>query len=254
MKNLFTLIFLFANLALLTAAPPPEPVTPVPLMGAVLETMESGGYTYLLVEHTGGKIWVAGKPVKLAVGDKVRIADGMLMKGFESRTLKRKFDWILFASAVEVNGQSGAAPAPALPPGHPPLTNALPAVAAHPVPTASIEVKPGAIAKVPGGYTVAECYAQQKKLAGKSIKVRGVVVKFSADIMGKNWAHLRDGTGAAGSNDLTVTTADTVKPGDAVVAEGKLSTNRDFGAGYKYAILLEDATLGDRSDPSNKAK
>ena len=237
MKKLFTTIILFSSLSLLAAAPP---TTPVPLSGAVVETMESGGYTYLLVEHTGGKIWVAGKPVKVAVGDKVRIADGMMMNDFESRTLKRKFDWILFASAVEVNGQSGTAPAPALPPGHPPLTNALPAAAATSGP---IEVKPGTIAKVAGGYTVAECYAQQKKLAGKTIKIRGVVVKFNAEIMGKNWAHLRDGSGAAGNNDLTVTMAATVKLGDTVVVEGKLSTDKDFGAGYKYAVLLEDAVL-----------
>ena len=61
--------------------------------------------------------------------------------------------------------------------------------------------------------------------------------------MGKNWIHLQDGTGAAGTNDLTVTTAGTASVGNTVVVRGNLTTNKDFGFGYKYDVMVEDAAV-----------
>jgi hypothetical protein len=94
-----------------------------------------------------------------------------------------------------------------------------------------------------GGKTVAEIYQQQETLAGTSVLVRGKAVKVANNILGKNWIHLRDGSGEAGSNDLTVTTQATVAVGESVTVRGTLSLNRDFGAGYKYDVLLEDAEV-----------
>jgi hypothetical protein len=257
-------ILLIALLALTSharaAAPPAEPSTPLPLTGKVAETMDAGGYTYLLVQQADRQTWVATTPIALKVGDQVRINDGWTMKDFQSRALKRKFDWILFAQRVEVNGQPAAGAGQALPPGHPPIpgatatTPALPpghpvvsnttaAATTLPPATAPIEVKPGTVEKLPGGCTVADCYTKKKELTGQTIQLRGVVVKFSAAIMGKNWAHLRDGTGQEGTDDLTVTTAATLKPGDIVAVKGRLVGDQDFGAGYKYSVLLEDAVV-----------
>ena len=75
--------------------------------------------------------------------------------------------------------------------------------------------------------------------------MRGKVVKYNAMIMGKNWLHLRDGSGSddKSNNDLTVTTATPAKLGDTVLVTGNVSTNRDFGAGYKYTVILEDAKV-----------
>jgi hypothetical protein len=98
-------------------------------------------------------------------------------------------------------------------------------------------------AKGADARTVAEVYGQKKTLKGKTVVVRGKVVKFSPGIMGKNWVHLRDGTGGQGSNDLTVTTGDQVAVGDVVVAKGKVTTDRDFGAGYAYPVMLEEAKV-----------
>jgi hypothetical protein len=101
------------------------------------------------------------------------------------------------------------------------------------------------VAKAKGAdaRTVAEVYGQKGKLKGKTVAVRGKVVKFSPGIMGKNWVHLRDGTGGQGSNDLTVTTGDHVAVGDVVVARGKVTTDRDFGSGYAYPVMLEEAKV-----------
>jgi hypothetical protein len=94
-----------------------------------------------------------------------------------------------------------------------------------------------------GGKTIADLYAASAQLGGKSVKVRGKVVKYNANILGKNWLHLQDGTGSAGSNDLLVTTSAEAKRGDTVLIEGQVALNKDFGAGYKYNLLVEDAKV-----------
>ena len=95
------------------------------------------------------------------------------------------------------------------------------------------------------GRTVAEVWQQRAELSGAQVAVRGRVVKFMPAIMGKNWLHLRDGSGSAatGDDDLTMTTDATVAVGDVVVVTGTVRVDRDFGSGYSYSVLLEDATV-----------
>ena len=97
----------------------------------------------------------------------------------------------------------------------------------------------------PGARTVAEVVAKSADLKEKPVVVRGKVVKFTPAVMGKNWIHLRDGSGSAsdGSNDVLVTTNDEAKIGDVVLVKGVVHTDRDFGAGYSYKVLIEEATL-----------
>jgi len=101
-----------------------------------------------------------------------------------------------------------------------------------------------AIAKAKGGYTVAELHARKTKLKGQKVAVRGKVVKVNAQILGKNWLHLQDGTGGAGTDDITATTTGSAKAGDVVLATCTLVTEKDFGAGYRYDVILENCTLG----------
>jgi hypothetical protein len=64
--------------------------------------------------------------------------------------------------------------------------------------------------------------------------------------MGKNWLHVRDGTGAQakGDNDITVTTSGGEwQVGDVVTVVGTVRTDKDFGAGYAYPVIIEEATL-----------
>ena len=94
-----------------------------------------------------------------------------------------------------------------------------------------------------GGKTVAQVFEGKVELTGKPVVVRGKIVKFNGGIMGRNWLHLRDGTGAEGSNDLLVTTQATPAVGEIVVVRGTVATNKDFGAGYRYDVLIEDAAI-----------
>ena len=128
----------------------------------------------------------------------------------------------------------------------PPAATAAQPADPHPVPS----VQPGAevdlsgIAKADGGKTIAELYAEKDLLAGQKVTVRGKVVKTNAGIMDKNWLHVRDGSGVEGTNDLTVTTAGELpKVGDTVLVTGALAVNKDFGMGYQYPVIVEDAAV-----------
>jgi hypothetical protein len=207
----------------------PTPPSDDQIAGTVVETMDSGGYTYAKIDRGGTHVWVAGPATKLAVGARVGAMTGTLMTGFRSETLQRTFDQIYFISAFP--GAAGAAPVAA-----PQAGNDKPEV------NEVIEK----IEPVAGGTTVAEVFAGKDTLSGKAVVVRAKVVKINNGIMGRNWIHLRDGTGAAGANDLLVTTTAAAVLGDVVVARGTLATNKDFGGGYKYDVVVENATIASK--------
>lgn len=211
------------------ADPGPPPATPAASgapVGEVLETMDSGGYTYALLDSGSDKVWIAGPETKLSVGDAVTTSGSTPMHNFRSNTLERTFEVIHFVTAI--NG-GGAPAAPADPHA---------GIARTAAPIMVEKLAPPA-----GGTSVADVFAGKAKLAGKPVAVRGKVVKYSGGILGKNWIHLRDGSGAEGTNDLTVTTDATARVGDTVVVRGKVSIDKDFGAGYRYDVIVEDATL-----------
>jgi len=126
---------------------------------------------------------------------------------------------------------------------------AAPAAAqpAQPHPMPSLEksaVDLTGIAKAEGGKTIEEIFNEKAALAGTKVPVRGKVVKVNPGIMGKNWLHVRDGSGADGTNDLTVTTmAELPKIGDTVLVTGTVALDQDFGMGYQYAVILQDAEI-----------
>jgi hypothetical protein len=219
-----------------------SPVADVPtsnFSGKVIETTNSGGYTYIRIDTGKAKVWAAAPKFAVKVGDPVAIGQGMPMNDYHSKTMNRDFDMVIFTGSITVGDTApgGAGGTLALPEGHPPIAGAGAGVAAKP----SLDV--AGIKKAEGGKTVAEIFADKAKLKGKEVKVRGRVVKYNGGIMGKNWIHIQDGTGTVGSNDLTITSSDETKLGDVILVTGKVATDRDFGGNYKYSILIEDAKL-----------
>jgi len=91
--------------------------------------------------------------------------------------------------------------------------------------------------------SVAELNQNKAALAGKTISAQGKVVKVNNGIMGRNFVHVQDGTGAAGTNNLIVTSKQTANVGDQVTVSGVVVVDRDFGAGYSYPLLIEEATI-----------
>jgi hypothetical protein len=236
------------------------------LSGTVLETMDSGGYTYLQIDTGLSKPWVAIPQATVKVGDKVDCQPGMVMKNFSSKTLDKTFDTIVFSSglggaaAASQGGMMGGMGNPqkkgATMGGNDSFASAVQAEGGRPAiqqPAAESGGSLGAItpfteikvekASGENGYTVEEIFSQREELNGKTVVIQGKVVKFSPMIMGMNWIHLQDGTGDPTSNthDLVITTSEEVTNGDVITVEGVLAANKDFGAGYKYEAIVEKA-------------
>lgn len=194
------------------------------------EVIQTSNYTYVRASADGKDYWIAIERAEIKQGGTYYWSMGAEMNEFTSKELKRTFRSIYFVSDF-TDKPILATPAPKVP-----LTS-----------MAGKQVAPEypgiVVPKVPGGITIAEFYAQENSLAGKTVKICGKVVKFSSGIMKKNWVHIQDGTKEAGKYDLTVTTQDSVKVGDVVIFEGVAAVKKDVGAGYFYEILLEDAKL-----------
>ena len=218
-------------------APAAGGVKNVAAAGTVTETMDAAGYTYIQVDTGDELVWAAAPKFEVQVGDEVVVPQGTPMRDFHSSTLKRDFELVYFVQSVSgAKGPASSTQTPQMPPaGHPPMGGTA-------TPSA---VDVSGITKADGGNTVGEIFAGKADLAGKEVTLRGKVVKFRSKIMGKNWLHVQDGSGdaAARTNDLTVTTDATVKVGDTVLVSGSLVLDKDFGAGYKYDVIIEDAKV-----------
>lgn len=239
-----------------TAVAPPGAPDGAVIEATVAEKLDVTQYSYLrLALDDGAEIWAAVPRSEVAVGARVVVREPQLMEGFVSPTLGREFERIYFgtldpgAAAPAVDGgvsgrerRLGAAP------------GALGSGGAGPSPVGEGAVRPsgdlddvevGAVARAEGptGSNIAEAHQRRASLAGKPVRVRGVVVRTVPGVLGRSFVHLRDGSGdaAQGTHDLTVTTAEQPEPGQTVLYEGTLAVDRDFGAGYRYPVLLEDA-------------
>jgi len=206
--------------------------------GTVVETMNTGGYTYVCLEKAGKKTWVAVPEMKVTVGTKMSFQPGQVMPNFSSKSLNRTFDSIVFSGGVAGPGS--------MPTGHPGVA-ASPQGATGSKSQVSSKDKTIKVEKAtgPNSFTVAEVYAKRAELDKKAVSVKGKVVKVSQGIMGKNWVHLQDGSGdqKKGTHNLVTTTLELPAVGDVVTVSGTLAKDRDFGAGYQYQAIIEDAKV-----------
>ena len=120
------------------------------------------------------------------------------------------------------------------------------AMASAPAAAAVVQVTEP-VAPAPGGITIAALWAKSKTLAGKTVTVRGKVVKFNGEILGLDWTHIQDGSGVAkdGTHDITITSKppSAARVGDVVTVTGTVVLGKDFGAGYAYAVMIQNATI-----------
>jgi hypothetical protein len=185
----------------------------------VLESIDVSNYTYLHVTENGKEYWLAAPQMKTEKGETLYYSQGMEMKDFHSDALNRTFPSIYpnlqqDQTLSSVHQQANAAQ------------------------KENVSIDP-----LGDGKTIAQIYSQRNELSGKTVRVKGKVVKYNAGIMSRNWIHIQDGTESNGSFDLLITTKDVTAPGEIIIAEGKIVLNKDFGAGYSYTVLLEDAKI-----------
>jgi hypothetical protein len=187
--------------------------------------MNAGGYTYVLLDTGKQKVWAAGPVTPVKVGDAVRVEADMPMQHLHSKTLKRDFDLVYFSDEIAVAGQATA---------HEELNPHQ--GSKHSRDDASL----AKIKKADKGKTIAEIYRQKLQLAGKHVRVRGKVVKYTSNVLKNNWLHIQD---SSIGKDLVVITHDKTQLDKVVVAEGIVSLNKDIGIGPVYEVVLENARL-----------
>jgi len=221
--------------------PAEQPSMTQEMSGTVMETMDTSGYTYVKVKTADKEIWAAAPQFTVAVGDSVIIPAGMIMPNYHSNTLNRDFAELYFVSSILAPNAEmtlnphGDTMAPA---------DVSSSAADHiKAATPAIDIDFSNLQKADNGYTVAEIFAGKDELATKEIVLRAKVVKFSPNIMKTNWMHLQDGSGSTGTNDLTITTKSSAGLGDTVLIKGILDLNQDFGYGYKYDLIIQDAQV-----------
>jgi translation initiation factor 1 (eIF-1/SUI1) len=192
------------------------------------EVIQTSNYSYILVSEDDKQSWIAITKQEVEKGKFYYYIPGLEMNNFESKELKRTFPSIFFVDKFSAQ----------------PITmgkiNPADSLKGKQIPSPRTDIK---IEPIEGGVTIADLYKGKDGFAGKEVKVKGEVVKFSADIMGRNWIHIQDGTKDGESFDLTITTNDVTKVGDVITVVGAVSVKKDFGAGYFYEVIVENAKI-----------
>jgi len=192
----------------------------------VEDVIQTSNYTYLKVSENGAENWIAVSKQEASKSETYYYNQELEMKNFNSKELNRTFETIYFVQGLSKEPIIGAVSTPS--------TQGKVATAK----------KEGiSIAPVAGSISIADLYAKAADYAGKTIKMKGQVVKVNNEVMGKNWIHIQDGSGNSGNFDLTITSQDQVKVDDVVTFEGTISVKKDFGYGYYYDVIMEDAKL-----------
>ena len=193
----------------------------------VQEVVQATSYTYLNVKEADREFWIAITKREIEAGETISYAGGLEMNNFESKDLQRTFETIYFVDRI-VGGESSASQ----------QSMSMPHLMKPELEKKEISIEPAE-----GGITIAELFTNRDSYADKTVLIKGQVTKVNRAIMDRNWVHLQDGTSDSGSYDLTITTDEEVNVGDVVTFEGKIVLNKDFGSGYSYEVLMEQAKL-----------
>jgi hypothetical protein len=197
----------------------------------VKEVIQTNNYTYLNVNENGAEKWLAVPKMEANAGETYYYTGGFEMQNFESKDLGRTFPSVFFLEGVNSSPDIKAAAQPAKEP--------------HSTGKLNVEKQDITIKPIDGGITIAELYARKDSYAGKTVKIRGQVTKYNAAIMKKNWIHIQDGSDYSGKFDLTATSDLETVEGAVITLEGTVVLNKDFGYGYSYDVLLENAKILD---------
>jgi hypothetical protein len=223
MKKIMNLV-LVATFVIMTGCA--SPATDGVVTAKVKTVEQVASYTYLQVKGKGPAYWVAIPTTEIAVGSTISYQGGMWMENFESKELNRTFEKVLF-----LEGLGGGTPA------------AMDMMSGSSQGSSVNVEKLGTnVDPVEGSVSIGEIFTDPAKFDGKTVIVTGEVAKYNPAIMERNWIHMQDGTESDGKYDLTVTSSESFEVGQVISLQGVLALNRDFGYGYSYEVILENAT------------
>ena len=189
---------------------------------AVQEVVQVTDYTYLRVIENDKEYWIAAPKAEFKVGEVILYEKSMEMKNFTSKELNKTFDSILFIDNASVKLGEGVMNQPLKP---------------------VLSKEEISVERASGGITIAQLYNNPKTYSGKVVRIKGKVIKINKGIMKRNWIHIQDGTSSGENFDLTITSNDQAVVGEEITFEGKISLDKDFGYGYTYKVLMEDAKI-----------
>ena len=195
-----------------------------PHIGKVIDKIPAKGYTYLQVSENKNDFWIAVPTMEIEIGETVYFSKYMVMEDFRSDNIDKSFDEILFVE----DARKSTTP------------DEMKKIHSGVLASEKQEIK---IEPLNDGKAVQQIYSDKSSLNGKMVKVKGKVVKFNQQIMNRNWIHIQDGTGGENEFDLVITSDQKVQVGDIIVAEGTVAVDKDFGAGYFFPVLIEDAKV-----------
>jgi len=195
-----------------------------PHIAKVVDKIPVKGYTYLQVKENKNEYWIAVPTMEIENGETVYFSKFMVMENFHSDNIDKTFDKILFVE----DARKSTTP------------DEMKKIHSGATSTEKQQIN---IEPLKDGMTILQIYNDKSDLKGKVVNVKGKVVKFNKQIMNRNWIHIQDGTGNENEFDLVVTSDQDTKVGDIIVAEGTLSVDKDFGAGYFFPVIVENAKI-----------
>lgn len=190
------------------------------------EILQTDRYTYLNVTEAGKKFWIATSKTDAVKGQTYLYRGGLMKTNFESIEFKRTFDTIyLVSNIIDASAHPGGN-----------ISGAMPSSVTSEKSASSAPIH------VKDAVKLSDLMTKKAKYDGQIITIAGECVKVNNGIMGRNWVHIHDGSQQNGKAiDLTVTTNQNIPIGSKVALKGKIALNKDFGAGYRYDIIMEDA-------------
>lgn len=194
----------------------------------VKETIDTDKYTYLNVTEEDQEFWIAVTKRPIEIGGTYYFKGGLLKKNFFSKEHNRTFETLYLVSDIRqqpVGTGGGSA-----------IDQAMGQLQGNVAEGGPIEVE-----HAEGATKLSELFSNKEKYEGQVVKVTGKIVKVNPMIMGRNWVHLQDGSGE--NLDLTITSNANIPLGHVVTLEGTIALDKDFGAGYRYDIIMEGAML-----------
>ena len=203
-----------------------------PMLHAVKvnEVLQANAYTYLNVSENGSDYWIAVSKQDASPGEQYIFEKSLEMTDFKSKDLDKLFERILFVDNLVSADHAN-----------------------QDISEKNIKDHMGRktigfdenihIEKSQDDLTIENLFKNSSTYEGKTVTVKGQVTKVNNNIMNKNWLHIQDGTKFNDNYDLTITSSMNAQNGDIITATGKVVLNKDFGAGYFYKLLIEDAEI-----------
>lgn len=189
----------------------------------VTEILPTSKYSYLNVTEGDDQFWVATRKKDVKVGETYSFTNGLLKTNFESKEYNRLFDKVYLVNTLVVVSSEDHST-------HEEHAN-----------EEVIAISDTPLIERDGSMKISELLKDPKKYEGQTVQISGKCVKINLNIMKRNWIHIQDGT--RNDYDLIITSDTFVPEGDIITIRAVVVLNKDFGAGYRYEVILENGVL-----------